>query len=69
MELIVLILAILIEVWFSIFRVQLQKEQKVGRGREVDSHPQVLQLLPWPAALTAPGPFLASLSAGTRTPD
>lgn len=35
MQLIVFILAVLVEVWFSIFRVQLQEEQ---RSREAGKH-------------------------------
>lgn len=37
MQLVVLVLAVLVEVRFSILRVQLQREQKVGRGWEADS--------------------------------
>lgn len=40
MQLVVLILPILVEVWFGIFRVQLQEEQKVSRGRDADSAPR-----------------------------
>lgn len=40
MQLVVLILAVLVEVWFSIFRVQLQKERKVRRGKEAKGCPQ-----------------------------
>lgn len=66
MQLIVLILAVLVEVWFSIFRVQLREEQ---RSWEAGKHTRALQLLPWTAALTAPRPFQASLSGGTMTLD
>lgn len=55
MQLVVLILAILVEVWFRIFRVQLQKERKVRRGKEAKWRPPVPQLLPSQQPSLLPG--------------
>lgn len=44
MQLVVLILAIFVKVWFSIFRVQLQKEGKVRRRKGAKGRPAVPQL-------------------------
>ena len=63
MQLVVFILAVLVKVWFSIFRVQLQK----GEGWERQGGGSRLPV-PGNASGQQPTPSRASLTTGTMTP-